>query len=199
MYLRHMDKYHQYRPGSKYEEIKMSGAESISGMHLWDLKSGTGIFSKQLCWDSANNRFLCPYATTVNELKMHKFGLGMCQWTDLGNNPTMGPGPIGENDLGRLPKLIKRYLNKFGEYHCSDRDECLELETDYLLEEFQNYSGVAGIHKEDCTLEKATEDFLKDFENPEDLQSKLTDRTRYAKAILEALRRAGIHGTRITD
>lgn len=194
-YLKHMDKYHHYRPGSIDEDSPLKGTEKISKRHIYDLSAGTGIFSRQLCWNRINNRFEC------NDFANHKFGLGICQWTDPGNNPGNNSGQIQEKDLGRLPKLIKRYLDKFGEYAHPDKDECLELETAYLLEEFNSnkYSSIAGIDKSDCTLEDAAKDFLDKFEHPGDWQNKIPARTEYAKAVLEAFKGVGIDGQNITN
>lgn len=193
MYLRHMDKYHQYRPGSKFEEIKWDDAEQVSARHIYELEAGTGIFSKQLCWDSTKNKFLC------NDFENHKFGLGICQWTDPGNKPGNNSGQIQEKDLGRLPKLIKRYLDKFGEDAHPSRDDCLELETAYLLEEFNDYSSIAGIDKSDCTLKAATEDFLEKFEHPDKWEEKIPTRTKYAEAVSKAFEGVGIYGQKDTN
>ena len=51
---------------------------------------------------------------------------------------------------GRLPLLIIKYLEEFGENAKPDWQECCRVETDYLCQELQypQYSGIAGIHKE---------------------------------------------------
>lgn len=194
-YLIHMDQHHHYRPGSPHENFPLIGTEHISGHHIYELTAGTGIFSGQLDWDSTNNRFLC------SDFDNHKFGFGICQWTDPGNKPKNTSGLIQEADLGRLPKLIKRYLDKFGENAYPSQDECLELETDYLLEEFtyKAYSNIVGIDKSDCTLADATTSFLEIFEHPADWKSKISDRTTYAQDILDAFKGVGIDGKNTTN
>ena len=49
-----MDKHHHYRPGSPDEDLPLEEAEHISGHHIYELKAGTGIFSRQLDWDSTS-------------------------------------------------------------------------------------------------------------------------------------------------
>ena len=90
---------------------------------------------------------------------------------------------------GRLPLLIIKYLEEFGENAKPDWQECCRVETDYLCQELQypQYSGIAGIHKEDCTLEDATRDFLKNFESPSDWEDKLEERLRKAQNVLNAI------------
>lgn len=184
-YLIHMDKVHHYRPSSK--ETKY---EHISGYHIYDLNSGTGIFTKQLCWDSVNNRFQCK------DFKAHRFGFGICQWTDPGNEPKHISEPVPEEDLGRLPKLVKWYLDEFGEYAFPSREECLRLETRYLLEEFNKYSSIPGINKEDCELESAAREFMIQFEKPRDYDDieKQQDRIEAARLVLAEFEEVGING-----
>ncbi len=199
-YLIHMETYHNYRPssGDDTEDIN-EGAEDInddvehiSGYHIYDLAAGTGIFTKQLCWDCSNNRFLC------DDFENHKFGFGMCQWTDPGNKPKNISEPVPEKDLGRLPKLIKWYLDEFGENAVPSREECLKLETRYLLEEFNEskYSGISGIQKEDCELESATVEFMIQFEKPKDYGNikKQQDRIKAARLVLAEFEGVEIDG-----
>ena len=191
-YLIHMDTYHHYRTSSDdgAEDID-DDVEHISGYHIYDFAAGTGIFTKQLCWDCSNNRFLC------DDFENHKFGFGMCQWTDPGNEPKDSLEPVPEENLGRLPKLIKWYLDEFGEYAFPSKDECLELETKYLLEELNEseYSGISGIQKEDCELESATVEFMIQFEKPNGYNDpqKHKERIEAAQLVLEEFKGVGIN------
>lgn len=199
-YLIHMETYHHYRPssGDNTEDVNEEAedvnddVEHVSGHYIYDLAAGTGIFTKQLCWDRSNNRFLC------DDFKNHKFGFGMCQWTDPGNEPKNISEPVPEKDLGRLPKLIKWYLDEFGENAFPSREECLELETRYLLEEFckSEYSGIPGIHKEACELESATIEFMIQFEKPKDYNDtqKKQKRIEAAQSVLVEFEGVGIYG-----
>lgn len=71
----------------------------------------------------------------------------------------------------------------------------------YLLEEFtyKVYSNIVGIDKSDCTLADATKSFLEIFEHPKNWKSKISDRTTYAQAILDAFKGVGIDGQNTTN
>lgn len=189
-YLQHMVKYHHYRPGDWEEEETWDGAEYVSGHNIYDLESGTGIFSKQLGWDSTNKRFVCDACGGENGGEEdhicfnHKFGFGICQWTDNGIN---SKGELVET--GRLPLLIIKYLEEFGENAKPDWRECCRVEVDYLCQELQSpqYKQIMGINKEECTLEGATESFLREYEKCSDMDGELQGRIENAQNVWNAI------------
>ena len=77
-------------------------------------------------------------------------------------------------------------------------EECLKLETRYLLEEFKEskYSGISGIQKEDCELESATVEFMIQFEKPKDYGNikKQQDRIKAARLVLAEFEGVEIDG-----
>lgn len=202
-YLKHMDNKHYYNPQNPGEEGILEGTEHVSGHNIYDLESGTGIFSKQLGWDSENKRFVCDACGGEDDedhvclvCADHTFGFGMCQWSDNGiktDKNEDGTRYAIRKGPGRLPLLITKYLEEFGEDAKPDWRECCRVETDYLCQELQysDYSEIAGIHKEECTLEDATVDFLRLFERPKNWNKKKDERIGYAQNVLNAIKEVG--------
>ncbi len=91
-YLEHMDTFHNY-------------GTYVSGRNLYDV--GTNM--------------LVQYRKDGNcSDELHKFGLGMVQWTG-----------------GRGEALIDKYLAEFGDNAFPTREECAKVEIDYMLEELR--------------------------------------------------------------
>ncbi len=86
---------------------------------------------------------------------LHGFGLGTVQWT-----------------YDRAETLIDRYLDKFGDNAFPSREECAEVEINYMLEELRStYKNVVDKCEKETSgmsdsqkVEKNTEIIMKDYE-----------------------------------
>lgn len=119
-----------------------------------------GIYVSGKCLNDVGTNILVRFRKEGNcTSDLHKFGLGMAQWTG-----------------GRGESLIDRYLEKFGENAFPTREECCEVEIDYMLEELRTtYRDVVVTCKEETVelsdlqaVEKNAEIFMKDYEKPKE-------------------------------
>lgn len=141
-----------------YPEDKPQYLKHMDDVHNY------GVYVSGKCLSDAGTNILVRFRKEGNcTSELHKFGLGMAQWT---------------GERGEL--LIDRYLEKFGENAFPTRKECCEIEIDYMLEELcTTYHDVVATCREAAVgvsdlqaVEKNAEIFMKDYEKPSEANLK---------------------------